>query len=211
MTIALVTKTAAAVLLATFNLTANASAQSSLSIPRPDPEFKGKIGETLKDSTPSYPQPLKAPKGAPNVLLILLDDVGFGHVLDVRRTGADADTRPAREQRAEVQPLPHHGPLHRRPRAALLAGRNHHTCGTGVIIEMGTGYPGLHRDHPAERRDRPGDPPRQRLRHRHVRQVRTTRRSPRSARPARSTAGRPAWGSTTSTGSTRARRTSTTR
>src|SRR5258705_13487525 len=56
-----------------------AHAQSSLSIPRPDPEFKGKIGETLKDSTPSYPPPLKAPLGAPNVLVILLDDVGFGH------------------------------------------------------------------------------------------------------------------------------------
>jgi len=47
-----------------------AHAQSSLSIPRPDPEFKGKIGETLKDSTPSYPPPLKAPQGAPNVLVI---------------------------------------------------------------------------------------------------------------------------------------------
>ncbi|HEY1861339.1 MAG TPA: sulfatase-like hydrolase/transferase, partial [Gemmataceae bacterium] len=56
-----------------------AHAQSSLSIPKPDPEFKGKIGETLKDSTASYPLPLKAPQGAPNVLVILLDDVGFGH------------------------------------------------------------------------------------------------------------------------------------
>src|SRR6267154_2170393 len=51
----------------------------SLSIPRPDPEFKGKVGETLRDSIPSYPLPLKAPQGAPNVLVILLDDVGFGH------------------------------------------------------------------------------------------------------------------------------------
>jgi arylsulfatase A-like enzyme len=33
----------------------------------------------LKDSIPSYPPPLKAPQGAPNVLVILLDDVGFGH------------------------------------------------------------------------------------------------------------------------------------
>jgi arylsulfatase len=52
---------------------------SGTQLPKPDPEFKGKVGETLKDSTPSYPQPLKAPKGAPNVLVILLDDVGFGH------------------------------------------------------------------------------------------------------------------------------------
>ncbi len=47
-------------------------------LPEPDPEFQGKIGETYKDSTPDYPQPVKAPKGSPNVLLILLDDVGFG-------------------------------------------------------------------------------------------------------------------------------------
>jgi arylsulfatase len=47
-------------------------------LPRPDPVFTGKIGETVKDSTPSYPQPVKAPKEAPNVLLILLEDVSFG-------------------------------------------------------------------------------------------------------------------------------------
>src|SRR5258708_40264813 len=56
-----------------------AHAQSSLSVPRPDPEFKDKIGETLKDSIPSYPPALKAPQGAPNVLVILLDGGGFGH------------------------------------------------------------------------------------------------------------------------------------
>src|SRR4026209_1595411 len=67
-----------AALLGTVGLTTLAHAQSSLSIPRPDPEFKGKIGETLKESTPSSPQPFKAPKGSPNVLIILLDDVGFG-------------------------------------------------------------------------------------------------------------------------------------
>ena len=47
-------------------------------LPRPEPAFRGSIGESYKDSTPSYPQPLKSPKGSPNVLLILLDDVGFG-------------------------------------------------------------------------------------------------------------------------------------
>ena len=47
-------------------------------LPKPDPDFKGKIGQTYKESTPSYPLPATAPKGSPNVLLILLDDVGFG-------------------------------------------------------------------------------------------------------------------------------------
>src|SRR5437868_6043334 len=75
MAIALMARTAAAVLFTTVSLTTYAQAQS---LPKPDPEFKGKIGETLKDSIPSYPPPLKALQGAPNVLVILLDDVGFG-------------------------------------------------------------------------------------------------------------------------------------
>jgi len=44
-------------------------------LPQPDPKFNGKIGETYKESTPSFPMPVKAAKGSPNVLLILLDDV----------------------------------------------------------------------------------------------------------------------------------------
>jgi len=47
-------------------------------LPPPDPAFGGKVGATYKDSTPSFPLPVKAAKGSPNVLLILLDDVGFG-------------------------------------------------------------------------------------------------------------------------------------
>lgn len=48
-------------------------------LPMPDPPFAGKIGATYKDSRPDFPKQTHAPKGAPNVLLILLDDVGFGH------------------------------------------------------------------------------------------------------------------------------------
>jgi hypothetical protein len=51
---------------------AKAGAQSQLL--QPDPEFKGQISETFKDSTPSYPQPVKAKPGSPNVLIILTDD-----------------------------------------------------------------------------------------------------------------------------------------
>src|SRR5262249_7242465 len=47
-------------------------------LPRPAPPFKGKIGRTAKDSVPDFPKGIEAPKGAPNVLLILTDDVGFG-------------------------------------------------------------------------------------------------------------------------------------
>jgi arylsulfatase len=46
-------------------------------LPEPQPPFKGKIGRTAAESTPDFPKPLEAPKGAPNVLLIMPDDVGF--------------------------------------------------------------------------------------------------------------------------------------
>ncbi len=47
-------------------------------LPIRDPIFKGKTGKTFEDSTPDFPQGVKAPDGAPNVVVILLDDVGFG-------------------------------------------------------------------------------------------------------------------------------------
>ncbi len=110
-------------------------------LPKPDPAFKGKVGETYKDSTPDYPQPVKAPKGAPNVLLILLDDVGFG----MCSTFGGPVPTPHLDKLAKnglTYNQFHTTALCSPTRAALLTGRNHHSCGTGVIIEMGTGYPG---------------------------------------------------------------------
>ena len=110
-------------------------------LPRPDPEFQGKIGETFKDSTPSYPQPVKAAKGSPNVLIILTDDTGFGMTSTF---GGPAQT-PTLDRLAKnglKYNRFHTTALCSPTRAALLAGRNHHSVGTGVIIEMGTGFPG---------------------------------------------------------------------
>lgn len=110
-------------------------------LPQPDPEFNGKIGETYKESTPSFPMPVKAAKGSPNVLLILLDDVGFG----MSSTFGGPVPTP------HLDKLANNGLKYNRfhttalcspTRGALLAGRNHHSIATGVIIEMGTGYPG---------------------------------------------------------------------
>ena len=48
-------------------------------LPRPDFRFPGEVGRTYLDSDPAqFPQPVRAPKGAPNILLILIDDCGFG-------------------------------------------------------------------------------------------------------------------------------------
>ena len=54
-----------------------ASAQEVV-LPKPQPPFQGVIGRTVKDSKPDFPKGVEAPQGAPNVLLILTDDVGFG-------------------------------------------------------------------------------------------------------------------------------------
>ena len=113
----------------------------TLQLPKPDPAFKGKIGETYKDSSPDYPRPVTAPKGAPNVLLVLLDDVGFG----MCSTFGGPVPTPHLDKLAKnglTYNQFHTTALCSPTRAALLTGRNHHSCGTGVIIEMGTGYPG---------------------------------------------------------------------
>lgn len=112
--------------------------QASTQLPQPDPQFKGKIGETYKDSTPNFPMPLKAAKGSPNVLLIMLDDAGFGMCSTF---GGPVPT-------PYMEKLANNGLKYNRfhttalcspTRGAILAGRNHHTI---AIIEMGKGYPG---------------------------------------------------------------------
>jgi arylsulfatase len=57
----------------------SAYAQAEVVLPRPTEPFKGKIGKTFATSVQDFPQPIRAPKGAPNVVIILLGDVGFGH------------------------------------------------------------------------------------------------------------------------------------
>ena len=116
-----------------------ASAQEVL--PKPPEPFKGQIGLSAKDSKSDFPQPLQAPKGAPNVVVILLDDVGFG--------ASSAFGGPV--QTATLDRLARNGlrytqfhttALSSPTRAALLTGRNHHSVHTGTIMEMGTGFPG---------------------------------------------------------------------
>jgi arylsulfatase len=128
-------------LAATGRLTTAAPPPAGGQLPQPDPAFAGNVGDTYKDSTPSFPQPVRAPKGSPNVLLILLDDVGFGMCSTF---GGPVPT-------PHMQKLADNGLKYTRfhttalcspTRGALLAGRNHHSVGTGVIIEMGTGFPG---------------------------------------------------------------------
>ena len=113
----------------------------ALQLPQPDPRFQGKVGKTFADSVANYPLPLQARPGSPNVLLVLLDDVGFG----MCSTFGGPVPTPHMEKLAKGglrYTRFHTTALCSPTRAALLTGRNHHSVGSGVITECGTGFPG---------------------------------------------------------------------
>ena len=103
--------------------------------------FKGTIGKTFKESKQDFPQPIKAPKGAPNVLVILLDDVGFGQP----GTFGGPIPTPKLDELAgkgfasidSIRPE-----FARRPGGGARRACNHHQVGFGTIAELSTGYPG---------------------------------------------------------------------
>ncbi len=110
-------------------------------LPRPDQPFEGKIARTAAESTPDFPKAIEAPQDAPNILLILTDDVGFG----ASSTFGGAIPTPTFDRLANEglrYNTFHTTALCSPTRSALITGRNHHTNATGVITEMGTGYPG---------------------------------------------------------------------
>jgi arylsulfatase A-like enzyme len=110
-------------------------------LPLPPAPFTGMIGQTYKDSKSDFPQPPKPSAGAPNVLMILVDDLGFGG------TGPFGGLIPT----PNIDKLAKESLLYNRfhntalcspTRAALLSGRNHHQVGMAGITEGATGYPG---------------------------------------------------------------------
>lgn len=110
-------------------------------LPRPPQPFKGTVNLRARESKSDFPQPLKAPAGAPNVLLVLLDDVGFGATSTF---GGPCNT-PTFQMLADNGLKFNHfhtTALCSPTRAALITGRNHHTVHTGVITEAATGFPG---------------------------------------------------------------------
>ncbi|MCM8595632.1 MAG: arylsulfatase [Candidatus Accumulibacter sp.] len=110
-------------------------------IPAAPEKFGGKIEPTTKGSKPYWPARIVPPKGAPNVLLIMTDDSGFG----VPSTFGGVIPTPALERIAQngLRYTNFHSTALCSPtRAALITGRNHHSVGFGVISEQATGYPG---------------------------------------------------------------------
>ena len=103
--------------------------------------FPGVIGRTTDESSPAWPRPLRAKPGTPNVLLIVLDDTGYGQLgcygspiatpnLDALATGGLLYTNM------------HTTALCSPSRSCIITGRNHHANATAAVNEMATGYPG---------------------------------------------------------------------
>src|SRR5271167_362403 len=135
---------AAAIVFATCGL----AAQAQEVLPRPEPPFKGHIGLTIKDSTKDFPKEVTAPKGAPNILLILTDDVGFG----ASSTFGGPIPTPTFDRLAKNglrYNRFHTTALCSPTRAALLSGRNHHSMSSGMVEEFATGFPGYNSMLPA--------------------------------------------------------------
>ncbi|MEE4216742.1 MAG: arylsulfatase [Xanthomonadales bacterium] len=114
---------------------------SGQQLPAPEPEFGGKIEHDALSSQTFWPPTVVPPEDAPNILLILTDDAGFG----VPSTFGGVIPTPAMDRVANNglrYNNIHSTALCSPTRAALITGRNHHSVGFGVISEQATGYPG---------------------------------------------------------------------
>jgi arylsulfatase A-like enzyme len=110
-------------------------------LPSPPAPFGGEINLNAYQSKPYWPPRVVPPKGAPNVLLIMTDDVGFG----APSTFGGVIPTPALDRIGNMglrYTQFHSTALCSPTRAALITGRNHHSVGFGQISEMATGYPG---------------------------------------------------------------------
>ena len=103
--------------------------------------FTGVIGRTTEESSPAWPEPPRAPDGAPNVLFFVLDDVGYGQLSSF---GGLVETPVLDSVAANGLRYTnvHTTALCSPSRACIITGRNHHSMGLGTISETSTGYPG---------------------------------------------------------------------
>ena len=124
-----------------FALVSGLAWSSGLILPKADPEFKGKVGLRSSDSVKDFPKEVAPPKDAPNILLILTDDVGFGASSAFGGPIPTPTMEEIANQGIRFNQF-HTTALCSPTRAALLTGRNHHSVGTACIMEAGIGYPG---------------------------------------------------------------------
>lgn len=112
-----------------------------LHLPNPPQPFGGDIQTNALQSKPAWPALITPPKGAPNVLLIMIDDEGFS----APSTFGGVIPTPSMDRVANMglrYTRFHTTSLCSPTRAALLTGRNHHSAATGVVVDQATGFPG---------------------------------------------------------------------
>src|SRR5499427_3241650 len=110
-------------------------------LPNPPAPFGGEINPNALQSKPYWPARVAPPKGAPNVVLIMTDDTGFG----AGSTFGGVIPMPTLDRLASMglrYTNMNSTALCSPSRAALITGRNHHTAGFGVVSEQATGFPG---------------------------------------------------------------------
>jgi arylsulfatase A-like enzyme len=103
--------------------------------------FPGVVGRTVQESEPAWPAPRRASEGAPNVLFVVLDDVGYGQLscFGGLVETPNIDRVAARGLRYVNM---HTTALCSPTRSCILTGRNHHSNGVAAIMELATGFPG---------------------------------------------------------------------
>lgn len=106
--------------------------------------FKGRIGRYYDDSEPWWTPDVKAPDNAPNVVIVVLDDVGFAQF---GCDGSDISTPTFDRLAGEGLQFTnfHTTAVCSATRACVMTGRNHHSNGMGRVIEVATGFPGYAR------------------------------------------------------------------
>jgi arylsulfatase len=123
-------------------LLATAPAASQEILPKAAPPFTGKIDPSRAKASPAWPAEVKAPANAPNIVLVLLDDVGFGASSAMGGVIETPELEKLASQGLRYNNF-HVNAMCSPTRGALLSGRNNHEIGFGPITESAAGYPGF--------------------------------------------------------------------
>ena len=118
-----------------------ASLTAQTVLPPVEPAFSGKVDRDVRRATPAWPGQTSAHKGAPNVIVVLVDDVGFSTTSTFGGPVATPNFDKLATKGLRYNEF-HVNGICAPSRAALLSGRNNHQIGFGTISEHAQGYPG---------------------------------------------------------------------
>ena len=116
---------------------------------KPGTAFTGVVGRTFDKSEPAWPEPARARKGAPNVLFIVLDDIGYAQ-LGCYGSPIHTPNMDALAENGVRYSNMHTTALCSPTRSCILTGRNHHSNAMACITEGSTGFPGYNANIPFE-------------------------------------------------------------